>query len=162
MNIVDFKLKAHKICDRWYFKQTDTDFEMWERPYLRGPGFEKDYRVLVIPLKVLCLGETKDDYLTNKLQGLKWNHAQRMMGKQVEDAKKMEKRNAQRKVIRKKDWSRETRAFYKDTRKVWKKLGEETLGTGLRNKLIAATGKGSWDDCKRAFNKQMEQRQGIA
>ena len=162
MNITDFKIKAHKICDRWYFKQTEDALEMWEKPYLKGPGYEKHYIVLTIPLEILCLGETRDEYLTQKLQGLKWNHEQRMLGRQVENTKAMFARNDQRKEIKKKAFSSETKAFFKESRSIFKKIADEEHGTNTRSHLIADCGKGEvWEDAKRTFHKQLEQRQGV-
>ena len=163
MDITYFKECAHKICDRWYFKQTEDELQMWERPYKRGPGFEKDYMVLPIPLAVLCKGQTSQDYLVKKLQGLKWNHEQRMLGNQVQQVKDMEARNAQRKQNKRKDFSRETKAWAKDTRKVFKKLGEETLGTNIQGAAITANYSGeSYNSAKKQFNQAMAQRQGVA
>ena len=85
MDITDFKIQAHKICDRWYFKNTEDALEMWERPYLRGPGYEKDYMVVSFPFEILCNVEERSAHLTAKLQGLRYNHEKRMRGKQVEE-----------------------------------------------------------------------------
>ena len=163
MDITDFKLRAHRICDRWYFKTTETDLEMWERPFVRGPGFEKDYKALVIPLEILCRGNTSSEYLTQKLQGLKWNHEMRMRGKQMEQLDGMTQRNAQRKANVKKDFQRTTKDFYRDSRKLFKKLGEETHGSDTRSHLIAKSGQGeNWEDAKRKFWDKVEKRQGVA
>jgi hypothetical protein len=163
MDITDFKIQAHKICDRWYFKNTEDALEMWERPYLRGPGYEKDYMVVSFPFEILCNVEERSAHLTAKLQGLRYNHEKRMRGKQVEEVAGMLSRNEQRKQIRKVAAQNQTKAFFKDTRKLWGKIGEETHGVNTKAALIAQHGKGeNWEDAERNYKKSMEIRQGVA
>jgi len=131
-----FKEKVLKLCNRWYGKNGPQGWEVWEKPYKRGPGFMTDYRVTIIPYD-----PTIGAPFHIRLQNLRYALDVRRDDRQSDEVEGMIKRNDEKKLAEKKAFLSETRAWAKDARSTFAKLADEvgSGGVALRNQFPGLT-----------------------
>lgn len=119
-----FKEKVLGLCDRWYGKNGRDGWEVWEKPYKRGPGFMTDYKVAIIPYDP-TVGAPFHERLNNLKYALKVRNEDR----QSEEVKGMIQRNEEKKEKERKAYVSATSAWAKEARSTFAKLGDE-IGSG--------------------------------
>lgn len=145
-----FKEEASKISPRWFFKQSQRGFEVWEKAVVAGPGYPTHYIIMLIPkfvqpIQWIC-------YLRS-LKEMDWTR------RRNEQVKKIQEMDAHNKAIYK---NREQRAesafkdFAKETRSILGKEADEqnVSETAIRLKMKDVL----WDDTKRVMREELEKR----
>lgn len=137
----EFQIEAKKIFKNWYFKQDAyhddkgvfwKKYVIWEKPLVTGPGFDTDYKVMVIK------EEEFEKYgraavLTYMFDKLKLAHEIRMKNEQGRVIDEMMKKNNDVLLKEKHRRMDDTRAMFKENRKLFRQYASEQGGSALSN-----------------------------